>query len=172
MWLWGGSNVANTDITSVLKLILNLSLSLSLAQHHLPLPPLPLPTTTTMAILLHEIFAQARTHAHARLCVLLLHTLVLFLFLFSSFTLFFSSSLFIIMIADTFRYPHLPSIINTFMIHIKYCTSWTTLNVALLFRSRSIHFILSLSLYTIHLLILLGLSCARVSAIFSWQHFF
>lgn len=73
-------------------------------------------------------------------------------------------SLFIIMIADTFRYPHLPSIINTFMIHIKYCTSWTTFNTLLCCSLPPLP--LLMSLYAIHLLFCIGLYPVRMSGAF------
>lgn len=70
VWLWGGLNVANTDITSVLKLKLNLSRFLSLPlcvslSFSLVSDAADSDSDSTMSILLHEIFAQARAIARS-----------------------------------------------------------------------------------------------------------
>lgn len=105
----------------------------------------------------------AQSHALINECVrALLHTLVLFLYaskrFFASFVVYYHDCRYF-SVSALAKY-----IINTFMIHIKYCTSWTTFNTLLCCFLPPLP--LLMSLYAIHLLFCIGLYPVRMSGAF------
>lgn len=127
-----------------------------------------------------KTFAQARAHLHVYMwcAVAYYRSLCLPLYLsphsmYVTFFLFFFRCL-LSWLPILFGIRHLPSIINTFMIHIKYYSSWTTLNTRvalllltlpcpLLFTPHCSSIVLSTQFSTIHLLFYIGLYPVWVS---------